>query len=87
MYLTHTLTRITPDMGIRSYEGGKYGAPGDDYFAGTMPSYIGNSIALSSGYEVGGSSRGVQVDDDDEEMSYLMVRSENCVESGDDMDD
>ncbi|GJW99724.1 hypothetical protein Tco_0183638 [Tanacetum coccineum] len=74
MYLTHTLTRITPDIGNRSYEGGKYGAPGDDYFTGTMPSYRGNSIVPSSGYAVGGSSRGVQVDDDDEEMSDQMAR-------------
>ncbi|GJS95821.1 hypothetical protein Tco_0802789 [Tanacetum coccineum] len=44
-----------------------------------------SAIVPSSGYKIRGSSRGVQDDDDD--MSDQMVRSEDCVESGDDMDD
>ncbi|GJX21598.1 hypothetical protein Tco_0226043 [Tanacetum coccineum] len=40
------------------------------------------------GYKVGGSSRGVQDnDDDDDDMSDQYVRSEDCVESDDNMDD
>ncbi|GKA13063.1 hypothetical protein Tco_0692609 [Tanacetum coccineum] len=49
------------------------------------PSYGGNSIVLSSCYEIRGSSRGVQDDDDD--MSDQFICSEDCVESDDDMDD
>nr|GEW86025.1 hypothetical protein [Tanacetum cinerariifolium] len=69
---------------------GQYGALGDAYiFTGAMPSYGGNSIVSSLGYEIGGSSRGVQAndDDDDDDMSEQMVCSNNCVESDDDMDD
>ncbi|GKB08226.1 hypothetical protein Tco_0836510, partial [Tanacetum coccineum] len=78
--------RHYPDIGKPSYGGGQYGAPGDAYlFTGTMPNYGGNSIIPSSGYEMGGSSRGVQNDDDG--MSDQMVSLEDCVESGDDMDD
>ncbi|GJT15434.1 hypothetical protein Tco_0874140 [Tanacetum coccineum] len=76
-----------PDMGNPSYEGGQYGAPGHAYlFTGAMPSYRGNSIVSSSGYEIRGSSKGVQ-DNDDDDMSDQFVRSEDCVESDDDMDD
>ncbi|GJR31659.1 hypothetical protein Tco_1107891 [Tanacetum coccineum] len=59
-----------PDMGNLSYGGGQYGAPGDAYlFTGAMPNYGGNLIIPSLGYEVGGSSRGVQDNDDDDDMS------------------
>nr|GEY85649.1 hypothetical protein [Tanacetum cinerariifolium] len=73
------------DMGNPSYEGCQYGAPGDAYlFTGARPSYGGNSIILRSGYEIRGSSRGVQDDDD---KSDQFIRLEDCVESYDDMDD
>ncbi|GJT79582.1 hypothetical protein Tco_1053924, partial [Tanacetum coccineum] len=39
------------------------------YFAGSMPNFRGTSIVPSSGYEVGGSSRAIQDDDDDASMS------------------
>ncbi|GKA27375.1 hypothetical protein Tco_0713543 [Tanacetum coccineum] len=75
-----------PDMVNPSYGGGEYGAPRDAYlFIGVMPSYGGNSIVSSSDYEVGGSSRRVQDDDDD--MSDQLVHTDDCVASGDDMDD
>nr|GEY85648.1 hypothetical protein [Tanacetum cinerariifolium] len=100
-YLTYELLNISPypypyvpyphpythylDMGNPSYEGCQYGAPGDAYlFTGARPSYGGNSIILRSGYEIKGSSRGVQDDDD---KSDQFIRSEDCVESYDDMDD
>ncbi|GJS02867.1 hypothetical protein Tco_0319375 [Tanacetum coccineum] len=74
-----------PDMGNPSYGGGQYGAPGNDYlFIGSMPSHGGTLIVSSSGYNVRGSSRGVQDDDDD--MSDQYARSKDCVESADDMD-
>ncbi|GJY95254.1 hypothetical protein Tco_0511615 [Tanacetum coccineum] len=72
-----------PNMGNQSHGGGHY----EDYFIGTMSNYGGNSIIPSLSYEVGGSSKGVQNDDDDEDMSDRMMSSENCVESGDEMDD
>nr|GEV58846.1 hypothetical protein [Tanacetum cinerariifolium] len=46
------------------HRGVHYGAVGDDYFAGSMPSFRGTSIVPSTGYEVGGSSRAIQDDDD-----------------------
>ncbi|GJU41154.1 hypothetical protein Tco_1194111 [Tanacetum coccineum] len=47
-----------PDMGNLSYGGGGYGAPRDAYlFTGATPSYQGNSIVQSSGYEISGSSK------------------------------
>ncbi|GJY72171.1 hypothetical protein Tco_0475874 [Tanacetum coccineum] len=61
-------------MGNLSYGERGYGAPEDAYlFKGDMPSYGGNSIISSSGYEVGGSSRGVQEDDDDNGRSSSLV--------------
>ncbi|GKF18909.1 hypothetical protein Tco_0063827 [Tanacetum coccineum] len=53
------------DMGNQSHEEGHYGAPNDDYFAGSMPRFGGTSIVPSIGYEVGGSSRAIHNDDDD----------------------
>ncbi|GKC55010.1 hypothetical protein Tco_1077755 [Tanacetum coccineum] len=41
-------------------------------------------IIRSSGYEIGGSSRGVHGDDDEDDISDQYVRSENCVASEDD---
>ncbi|GKC85904.1 hypothetical protein Tco_1141621 [Tanacetum coccineum] len=79
-----------PDLGNTSYEGGEYRAPGDAYlFTGATQSYEGNSIILSSGYEIEGSSRGVHDDDDDDDddMNDLFVHSEDCMPSDDDMDD
>ncbi|GKG55256.1 hypothetical protein Tco_0571896, partial [Tanacetum coccineum] len=49
-----------------------HGAPRDAYmFTGAIISYGGNAIVSSSGYEIGGSSIGVQ----------------DCEESADDIDD
>ncbi|GJT06139.1 hypothetical protein Tco_0840601 [Tanacetum coccineum] len=78
-----------PDMGNSSYGGGQHGAPRDAYmFTGAMISYGGNAIVSSSGYEIGGSSRGVQAENsDDDDMSDPFMHSEDCVESADDMDD
>ncbi|GJW00710.1 hypothetical protein Tco_1555961 [Tanacetum coccineum] len=75
-------------MGNPSFRGGHYGASGYAYmFTRTMPSYGGNSNVPSSGYDVRGSSRGVQEDeDDDDDMSDQYVHLEDCVESPDDMD-
>ncbi|GJV62855.1 hypothetical protein Tco_1473683 [Tanacetum coccineum] len=50
----HTYTHY-PDMGNQSHGGGHYEASGDDYFAGSMPSFEGTSIVPSISYEVGGS--------------------------------
>ncbi|GJS75603.1 putative ribonuclease H-like domain-containing protein [Tanacetum coccineum] len=59
-----------PDIRNPFYRGGQYGAPGNDYlFTGAMPSHRGTLIISSSGYDVGGSSRGVQDEDDDDDMS------------------
>ncbi|GKB89821.1 hypothetical protein Tco_0962093, partial [Tanacetum coccineum] len=59
-----------PDIRNPFYRGGQYGAPGNDYlFTGAMPSHRGTLIIPSSGYDVGGSSRGVQDEDDDDDMS------------------
>ncbi|GJX17537.1 hypothetical protein Tco_0218369 [Tanacetum coccineum] len=58
-----------PDMGNQPHRGGHYGAPGEGYFAGSMPSFGGTFIVPSPGYEVGGSSRAIQDDDDDASMS------------------
>nr|GEW41441.1 hypothetical protein [Tanacetum cinerariifolium] len=58
-----------PDMGNQSPRGGHYGAPGDGNFLISMPSFKGTTIVPSSGYEVGGSSRGIQDVDDDASMS------------------
>ncbi|GJR61059.1 hypothetical protein Tco_1503221 [Tanacetum coccineum] len=68
-------------MGDSSYRRGHYGAPGDAYlFIVAMPNYGGNSIVPSLSYEVGGSSRKVQDDDDgDDGMSDQFVHFENCV--------
>ncbi|GJR00218.1 hypothetical protein Tco_0523202 [Tanacetum coccineum] len=58
-----------PDM-CDPFQGGlHYGAPGDGYFSGSMPSFGGTSIVPSLGYEVGGSSIAIQDDDDDASMS------------------
>ncbi|GJW61063.1 hypothetical protein Tco_0110398 [Tanacetum coccineum] len=38
-------------------------------------------------YEIGGSTKGVQDDDDDEDMSDQLVHSEDCVARDDDIDD
>ncbi|GKF68980.1 hypothetical protein Tco_0198659, partial [Tanacetum coccineum] len=54
-----------PDMGNQSHGGVHHGAPGDGYFAGPMPSFEGTSIVPSSDYQVGGSSRAIQDDDED----------------------
>nr|GEW30498.1 hypothetical protein [Tanacetum cinerariifolium] len=54
-----------PDMGNQYHGGGNHGAPGDYIFTGARPGYGGSSIVLSSGYEIGGSSRGVQDDEDE----------------------
>ncbi|GKD59244.1 hypothetical protein Tco_1296753 [Tanacetum coccineum] len=59
----------------------------DDQANYTYPTYEPPNVPPQHGlgYEMGGPSRGVQDDDDD--MSNQMVRLEDCVESGDDMDD
>ncbi|GJZ47216.1 hypothetical protein Tco_0601048 [Tanacetum coccineum] len=54
-----------PDMGNQSHGGVHHGAPSDGYFAGSMPSFGGTSIVPSSDYQVGGSSRAIQDDDED----------------------
>ncbi|GJU02080.1 hypothetical protein Tco_1112418 [Tanacetum coccineum] len=64
----HPYTHYT-DMGNQPHGGGHYGAPGDGYFACSMPNLRGTFIVPSSGYEVGGSSRAIQDDDDDASMS------------------
>ncbi|GJV72626.1 hypothetical protein Tco_1492621 [Tanacetum coccineum] len=58
-----------PDIDNQPHGGGHYGAPGEGYFEGSMPSFEGTFIVLSPGYEVGGSSRAIQDDDDDASMS------------------
>ncbi|GKB94180.1 hypothetical protein Tco_0980317, partial [Tanacetum coccineum] len=61
--------------------GGGYGAPKDAYlFTGAMHNVGENSIVSSSGFDIGGSSRGMQQDDKE---SDEMVRGED----NDDMDD
>nr|GEU54152.1 hypothetical protein [Tanacetum cinerariifolium] len=57
-----------PDMGNQPHGGGHYEAPGDGYFAILMPAFRGTSIVPSSGYEVGGSSRAMQDEDDDDAL-------------------
>nr|GEX64212.1 hypothetical protein [Tanacetum cinerariifolium] len=57
-----------PDMGNQPHGGGHYGALGEGYFAGSIPSFEGTSIVPSSGYEVGGSSRAIQDHDDDDAL-------------------
>ncbi|GKD16946.1 hypothetical protein Tco_1206104 [Tanacetum coccineum] len=69
-----------PDMGNQSQGGGHYGALGDGYFVGSMPSFRGTSIVPSSGYEVGGSSRAIQDEDDDDALM-----SEQIVHANDDI--
>ncbi|GKG40582.1 hypothetical protein Tco_0467359 [Tanacetum coccineum] len=51
-----------PNMGNQSNQGRSYGLGGDDYFMSTMPDFGGSS----SGYAVGGSSRGDGFNDDDD---------------------
>ncbi|GJZ95413.1 hypothetical protein Tco_0667747 [Tanacetum coccineum] len=45
---------------------GSYGLGGDDYFMSVMPDFGGSS----SGYAVGGSSRGARFNDDDDMDEY-----------------
>nr|GEY24915.1 hypothetical protein [Tanacetum cinerariifolium] len=67
---------------------GHYKAPRDAYlFIVAMPNYRGNSIVPSLGYEVGGSSRRVQDNEDgDGDMSDQFVHCENYFASDDDID-
>ncbi|GJW72138.1 putative reverse transcriptase domain-containing protein [Tanacetum coccineum] len=58
-----------PNMGNQSQGGVHYGAQGDGYFAGSMLSFGGTSIIPSLDYEVGGSSRSIQDDNDDASMN------------------
>nr|GEY12161.1 hypothetical protein [Tanacetum cinerariifolium] len=59
-----------PNMGNLSHRGGQYRVPRDAYmFTSAMPSYGGNLIIPSSGYAVRSLSRGVQDDDEDDNMS------------------
>ncbi|GKF23397.1 hypothetical protein Tco_0075719, partial [Tanacetum coccineum] len=65
-------------MGDQSHGGGHYGAPGDGYFAHSMPNIGGTSIVPSSGYEVGRSSGAMQdEDDDDASMSEQRVHTDD----------
>ncbi|GKC96386.1 hypothetical protein Tco_1161828 [Tanacetum coccineum] len=73
-----------PDIGNHSQRGGHYGAMGDGYFAGLMPSFGGTFIVPSSGFDVGGSSRGVQRNEDDDDDTSM---SKQRVHTDDDMDD
>ncbi|GJS90114.1 hypothetical protein Tco_0772750 [Tanacetum coccineum] len=66
------------DTGDQSNGGVYYGAHGDAYYAG--------SIVPCSGYEIGGSSRGVHRDDDQDDISDHYVRSENYMANEDDVD-
>ncbi|GJS36356.1 hypothetical protein Tco_0534738 [Tanacetum coccineum] len=50
------------DQGNQSNQGGSYGLGGDDYFMSAMSDFRGSS----SGYAVGGSSRGAGFNDDDD---------------------
>nr|GEU48624.1 hypothetical protein [Tanacetum cinerariifolium] len=49
---------------LEESRGGYCEAPGDDYFADSMPSFGGTSIIPSTGYEVEGSSGAIHDDDD-----------------------
>ncbi|GKB43930.1 hypothetical protein Tco_0888872 [Tanacetum coccineum] len=51
-----------PKSGNQSNQGGSYGLGGDGYFTSAMPDFGGSS----SGYAVGGSSRGAEFNDDDD---------------------
>ncbi|GJW29309.1 hypothetical protein Tco_0046184 [Tanacetum coccineum] len=73
-----------PNIGNHSHRGGHYGATGDGYFVGLMPSFGGTFIVPSSGFDVGGSSRGVQRNEDDDDDTSM---SEQRVHTDDDMDD
>ncbi|GKF13041.1 hypothetical protein Tco_0050967, partial [Tanacetum coccineum] len=46
-----------------------YGALGDGYFASSMLNFGETSIVPCLGYEVGGSSKAIQDDDDDASLS------------------
>ncbi|GKB75406.1 hypothetical protein Tco_0942301 [Tanacetum coccineum] len=61
------------DQGNQSNQGGSYGLGGDDYFTSTMPDFGGSS----SGYAVGGSSRGAGFNDDDD-MDEPIWNSKIC---------
>ncbi|GJX84066.1 hypothetical protein Tco_0333547 [Tanacetum coccineum] len=75
-----------PDMGNQSHGEGHYGASGDGYFVGSMPSLEGTSIVHSSVSEVGGSSGEMQEEDneDDASMSYQFVHTDDDMGSKED---
>nr|GEY31002.1 hypothetical protein [Tanacetum cinerariifolium] len=56
----HSYTHY-PNPGNQSYQGGSYELGGHDYYTNAMPDFGGNS----SGYAVGGSSRGARFADED----------------------